>query len=1052
MNDSPTSAPLALDPLQLQTIIDSSSDCIKVLDLDAHLLSMNAGGMEIMEVTDFSSCQFLLWPTFWEGDARLQVEQALQAAREGQTSTFEGPARTLAGTPKWWEVRVSPLRDTGGTITQLLAISRDVTARKTAEQQLQASELRLRERASTLEVQVSQNERALDAFVRFTTEVASSTDLTVLATAALDILRDVVSDAMSGFYLIRGDTAFPLIFSSNTPPKVQALQQGLSLQSPLVARAFRARGVAFVEQDQGLHPWMGQATALSVTPYVQSDHPYALLVTGTDRLSWTEQERAIIQSVGRGLGLALERAHQTQQLQERTAGLDAFVAFTEAVGTETDLLTLAQQAIAVLRGRFDDGSIGYYTPDGDLWKAQAWSEDMDEALIARLRAGLPSSTHFIRSALETGLPVFTDTWDPEREEIEDTEAYGAAAAYPLRVDGEVRHLLLCGLKGTQRWIERDRALVRAVGRSLALAFDRAEQTRQLEEERAALDAFAVFAETSAGATDVQALARRAIEVLRAVLGEVSVAYSDLDGALWKARVWSDDHTPEVVAVITAGIEVTAPSYAESLATQDAVFVAGWEATREGVAATEGYGAGAFYPCLVDGAPQGLLAMGTQQAGDWNPRERQVFRAVGRSLTLALERTEQARRLEAQNAELDARTRALEAFRELTRDLSVHHQPETLMEQALGLVLSLLPSGYAAFWQLEGQRWQATALVGDGGTSELQALIAAGVPAQHTPTLDLPFQTRTPLFQDVYNHAQDVAPKLVGHIHSVATLPVLVNEEVAGIFNVVLFRQRFWTPADRAVLETTVRSLGLALEGAQSVAQLAQRTQELERSNAELEQFAYIASHDLQAPIRAVTSFAGIIHKRYKDALDERGQLYLRQIVESGEHMKRLVDDLLAFSRVHTEQRPFLPTEAELVFDGVARRLQGEVPGATLTRSKLPVVQADAQQLDQLLQNLIANGLKYRREDVPPEVSVSAQREGKFWRFAVADNGIGIEPQYFERIFEIFQRLHGRDSYEGTGIGLAVCKKIVERHGGRLWLESTFGQGSTFLFTLPGLEP
>ncbi|KEF34242.1 hypothetical protein RDMS_08290, partial [Deinococcus sp. RL] len=226
--------------------------------------------------------------------------------------------------------------------------------------------------------------------------------------------------------------------------------------------------------------------------------------------------------------------------------------------------------------------------------------------------------------------------------------------------------------------------------------------------------------------------------------------------------------------------------------------------------------------------------------------------------------------------------------------------------------------------------------------------------------------------------------------------------------------------------------------------------ELERSNAELEQFAYVASHDLQAPIRAMTSFAELIGRRYGEQLDERGRKYLGQIITSGEHMKRLVDDLLAFSRVHTAQREPEVVDASEVFDTVRRRLQAaQGAGAQVTRGALPRVLADPYQLDQLFQNLLTNGLKYRREGVEPSVHVWAQREGERWRFAVRDNGIGIERQYWERIFVIFQRLHGREAYEGTGIGLAVCKKIVERHGGRLWVESTPGEGSTFFFTLPG---
>lgn len=234
-------------------------------------------------------------------------------------------------------------------------------------------------------------------------------------------------------------------------------------------------------------------------------------------------------------------------------------------------------------------------------------------------------------------------------------------------------------------------------------------------------------------------------------------------------------------------------------------------------------------------------------------------------------------------------------------------------------------------------------------------------------------------------------------------------------------------------------------------QLELQAAELRRSNAELEQFAYVASHDLQAPIRAVTSFAGLVSRKYAAQLDERGQAYLRQIVENGEHMKRLVDDLLAFSRLHTQQRAPEATASSAVVRAVLDRLRPELEAldAHVTLGPLPTVLADAPQLDQLFQNLLSNALKYRREGVPPQVSITAEREGSGWRFAISDNGIGIEPQYFDRIFVIFQRLHGREQYEGTGIGLAVCKKIVERHGGRLWVESAPGQGSTFFFTLPG---
>jgi PAS domain S-box-containing protein len=708
----------SLDRGQLQTIIDSSTDCIKVLDLDAHLLSMNAGGMDTMEVTDFSSCQFLLWPSFWEGEARLQVEQAIQAAREGKTSTFEGPARTVAGTPKWWEVRVSPLRDADGAITQLLAISRDVTTRKTAEQRLQASELRLQARADTLEVQVSENERALDAFVRFTTQVASSTDLTVLATAALDILRDVVGNATSGFYLTRGDTAYPLVFSSNTPPEVRALRhKGIPLRAPLITEALRVRGVAFAERDQGRQQSVGYATALSVTPYFHLGQPYALLASGTERPVWTEQERAVIQSVGQGLGLALERSHQTQQLQERTAGLDAFVAFAERAATTIDL---------------------------------------------------PQLAHY------------------------------------------------------------------------------------------------------------------AVDVLRATLGAVSVAYYTQERALWKAQVWSDDFAPEVAAGLAAGISVTAPSYAQAVQTRQPVFVPGWQAEDEAVAGTDSFGAGAFYPCFVDGVSLGLLAMGTQRAGDWTPREQAVFNAVGRSLTLALERSEHARLLTQQ----------------------------------------------------------------------------------------------------------------------------------------------------RDVLE--------------------RKSQELSAANAELEAFAYSASHDLRTPVRHVMGFAQLAQRALVEQPNNKAYQHLEVVKQGALRMTALIDGMLALSSAGRQPLAAQLTDLGELTRQAQRDVASEFAGQRVDWQidGLPHVWGDPGMLQQVMTNLLSNAVKYSSTRERSAVRIWAQEGEDEWTVSIQDNGVGFDPNYAQKLFGIFQRLHSEREFQGTGVGLATVRRIILKHGGRVSAESSEQGGATFSFALP----
>jgi len=225
--------------------------------------------------------------------------------------------------------------------------------------------------------------------------------------------------------------------------------------------------------------------------------------------------------------------------------------------------------------------------------------------------------------------------------------------------------------------------------------------------------------------------------------------------------------------------------------------------------------------------------------------------------------------------------------------------------------------------------------------------------------------------------------------------------------------------------------------------------ELERSNKELEQFAYVASHDLQEPLRMVSSYTELLERRYRDKLDDKGRTFINFAVDGAVRMQRLINDLLEFSRVSTRGKPMQPVDVNRVLGAVRANLSVAIreAGALVTNDELPTVVADETQLVQLLQNLVGNAIKFRGGE-RPHVHVSARPSASECVFAVRDNGIGIAPDYFERIFVIFQRLHARGEYPGTGIGLAVCRRIVERHGGRIWVESAPGQGSTFYFALP----
>jgi signal transduction histidine kinase len=294
------------------------------------------------------------------------------------------------------------------------------------------------------------------------------------------------------------------------------------------------------------------------------------------------------------------------------------------------------------------------------------------------------------------------------------------------------------------------------------------------------------------------------------------------------------------------------------------------------------------------------------------------------------------------------------------------------------------------------------------------------------------------------------------LHCAFAFPVIVGEQPLGVIE--LFGRHIEEP-DEALLQV-VQAIGnqigqfVARRQAEAAiraanAELGRQAEDLARSNAELQQFAYVASHDLQEPLRMVSSYTQLIVKRYGGQLDTDAKEFMEFIVDGAARMKRLIEDLLAYSRVGTRGQGFQLTECEAALKKALINLRGsiEASGATVTYGRLPILNADGSQLTQLFQNLIGNAIKFKDADLP-HIHVSADESEDAWVLKIKDNGIGIDPQYFERIFILFQRLHGKAEYPGTGIGLAICKKIMDRHGGRIWVESEPGHGSTFCCSLP----
>lgn len=265
--------------------------------------------------------------------------------------------------------------------------------------------------------------------------------------------------------------------------------------------------------------------------------------------------------------------------------------------------------------------------------------------------------------------------------------------------------------------------------------------------------------------------------------------------------------------------------------------------------------------------------------------------------------------------------------------------------------------------------------------------------------------------------------------------------------------RYADERDRSEADLKELNADLEMRVTERTAELTALNEKLSRSNQDLTQFAYVASHDLQEPLRTVASYAGLLARRYQGKLDDQADRYINFVVSGAKRMQALVQDLLTYSRTGTQSLQFERVELEEIIDEVrdSLRLALAEKHAQLSVDDLPAVSADRKKLGQVFQNLIANALKFTKPTTDPQVHVGVRREQSHWLFWVSDNGIGFEAAYAERIFGIFQRLHSVGTYAGTGMGLAICKRVIEAHGGRIWAESVVDVGSKFCFTLPVME-
>jgi signal transduction histidine kinase/DNA-binding response OmpR family regulator len=412
-------------------------------------------------------------------------------------------------------------------------------------------------------------------------------------------------------------------------------------------------------------------------------------------------------------------------------------------------------------------------------------------------------------------------------------------------------------------------------------------------------------------------------------------------------------------------------------------------------------------------------------------------------------------------ELEAVSLRLEAIIELSRELAAEPRPERLLEHACQAAREILGASHGAVAILDEKGQVVYQYRVNGGQIETAADM--NPLSSHEGIISALLTERRPLRQ--CNPSGD--PRVLGFpadhppAYSFLGAPIVSSSRLYGWLGVQnKCGASEFSEEDERVATALAAQVAVAYENvlrydaiqrhaAELEQRVEERTTELQRSNAELEQFAYVASHDLQEPLRKVVGYTQLLGKRYRGKLDADADEFIAYAVDAAGRMQQLIQDLLTYSRVGSQGKELALVDCEVILAQALRNLQVIIQEnwASITHDPLPTVTADAGQFVQLFQNLIGNAIKFHG-DQPPHVHVKVVRQDHDWVFSVRDNGIGIDPQYAERIFLMFQRLHSRSAYPGTGIGLAVCQKIVQRHGGRIWVESRPGEGATFTFAIP----
>jgi signal transduction histidine kinase len=656
--------------------------------------------------------------------------------------------------------------------------------------------------------------------------------------------------------------------------------------------------------------------------------------------------------------------------------------------------------------------------------------------------------------------VFTDAWDAARERVALSEEYGAVANYPLVVGGELRWMLAVGRRFTRRWSEADKGLVRAVGRSLNLAVERTETARQLTVQNAellartrALEAFADLTRDLALTTDPLLLIKRAQEVVMPMLADGAALYYEPEGGRWYNRVQHGTlHSAELQATIDAGL-----LYAETnnllipWTTGKPYFQDHYDQDTDRLGPIVGHiGATATLLLRVGGTPLGVMVFALFHERTWSNEDRMLLETAMQSLELALDRAAKTRTL-------DEERTALEAFTRFARWSGSETDVRKLVQQAITL-LEELRSVDVSYLEREGgvfvfRQWN------EGFPQALLERSQDGY-SPDQPSFVRASSERQAIFEDAWDATQRGVPQ-ASMYGVLAVQPFFQDGEMTGMLIMGSRSARRWSERDKGIFQAVGQSLDLALDRArQTRTVMAQRdaldarTQQLSVANQDVEAFSHSISHDLRTPVRHMTGFLRLARISLDGKLDERSARYLDVVEQAATQMNALIDALLDLSR--SAQQPLRLTTVDL--NGIMSQLQERLLPDLLTRNirwevaTMPPVQGDREALTQVLTQLTENALKFTRTRDPAVIRVWAEDQADAWSVFVQDNGLGFDPRYQDRLFNLFQRLHTVQEATGTGVGLASVRRLILKHGGQVFAEGQVGEGATFGFTLPKVAP